>query len=367
MIKKLIFIFILMLMFSTNVKGDVITIDDFEIWESLDVLDTEEYGNIKFETIMDYIKEGKINEAITYVGKVIYQNTIGNVAVVEKTIINLVVIILISAFFTNFANVFSKDNISDTGFYICYLIIITFIVSLFDVFIEMTSQFVTLLLQFVSAIIPGYLLSVALFNQATAVGFYQIIIVVISVAQFLFLQIVIPLIKVFLAISLVNNISREDLLSRTAKLIKHLINFLNKALLGLVTGINIVQSLILPSVDITKNNAIKKIFGALPVIGDGTETVANVFMGSVNLIKNSIGVFAIIVIVIVCAIPYIKILIYSMSMQLATAVVQPIADTRIIDSLGCLSTSMGMLMKVIVYNGLLFVISVAIVCVFTSM
>ncbi len=366
MIKKILFLLTIMLMIPVNVQADVISIDDFEIWESIEVLKTEDYGNINYETIVDYLSKGEISKAIKYVSKVIYQNTIGNVVLVEKTIINLVIIILVSAFFTNFANVFSRDNISDTGFYICYLIIITFMVSLFEFFVEIASQYITVLLQFVSAILPGYFLSVAIFNQVTAIGFYEVIIVVIAVTQFLFLNIVLPLIKIYLAISLVNNISQEDLLSKTSLLISRLINTLNKGLLGLVTGINLVQSLILPSVDFTKNTTIKKLVGTLPVIGDGTEAVTNVLMGSANLIKNTIGVFAIVVIFIVCAIPYIKILLYSVTIQLATAVVQPIADSRITQSLGCFSTSMRMLLKVIVYNGLLFVISMAIVCVFTN-
>lgn len=364
--KKIILIFVAFIIFSTDVKGEIITIDDFEIKDSINVLEKGNYGNIDFNQIIEYIGNGEIVETIKYIVDGVYKNTIGDVAVVEKTIINLVIIILISAFFTNFAGVFSKDNVSDTGFYICYLIVITFIISLFDVFIDMTSAFVTMLLQFVSAIVPGYLMSVALFNQVTAVGFYQIIIIVIAITQFIFLQIVIPLVKVFLAISLVNNISKEDLLSKTTNLIERIISFLNKGLLGLVTGINMVQCLILPAIDSTKNNTLKKIVGALPVIGDGTETVANVLMGSANLIKNTIGVFAIAAIIIVCAIPYIKILIYSLSMQLASAIVQPIADSRITESLACLSTSIGMLLKVIVYNGLLFILSMAIVCTFTS-
>ena len=87
---------------------------------------------------------------------------------------------------------------------------------LFSELCNIAVDFVEMLLKFMYGIVPTYFLSVAITGQVSASGFYQLCLVIISVAQFVFLHIIIPLIKIYVAVSIVNNISKEDFLSRTA-------------------------------------------------------------------------------------------------------------------------------------------------------
>lgn len=238
--------------------------------------------------------------------------------------------------------------------------------TLFESFCTITTEFVTVLMEFVGGIIPAYFLSVAVMGQASATGFYQLTLVVIAVAEFVFLKLVIPMIKIYIAISLVNNVSQEDFLSRTSNVICNFIRFMNRTLISVVTGINIIQGLILPAVDNAKNTTIRKFLGSMPVVGDGSEAMTGIVLGSVNLIKNTIGTFAIILIIILCLIPFIKIQLYSASLQIATAIMQPVADKRIINSFECMCNGTRMLGKVISSAALLFIISIAIICMVTN-
>lgn len=368
MIKKIVIvIFLMFLLFPSNVKAeDILALDDFDFSEGLEVLRNGGYSEIDFDEIMNLISEGEIAEVISILVDCVYNKTIGNVVLIEKTLVNLMLIVLISAFFTNFANVFSKDSVSDTGFYICYLVAITLMLTLFESFCTITAEFVTVLLEFVGGIIPAYFLSVAVMGQASATGFYQLTLVIITVAEFVFLKVVIPMIKIYMAISLVNNVSQEDFLSRTANVIRNFIKFMNRSLVSVVTGINIIQGLILPAVDNAKNTTIRKFLGSLPVVGDGSDAMTGIVLGSVNLIKNTIGTFAIVLIIVLCLIPFIKIQLYSASLQIVTAIMQPVADRRIINSFECMCNGTKMLGKVISSAALLFIISIAIICMVTN-
>lgn len=138
------------------------------------------------------------------------------------------------------------------------MVTVAIMVTMFEEFSIIAAQLVKLLLKFVGGMIPAYFLSVAIVGQAAAAGFYQLTLVIIEVCQFVFLKITLPAIKIYMAISLVNNISREDFLSGTTHVIENFINFVNKTMVGIVTGLNIIQGLILPSVDMAKNTTIKK-------------------------------------------------------------------------------------------------------------
>lgn len=351
---------------NTDDGGEYISIDDFDIKDSEKALDNNGYKDLNIKKILNEIMSGNVLGVINQCKNTVYEKTIGDVSTVEKTLGNLLLIVILSAFFTNFANVFSNESISSTGFYICYLLSITLMLALFDRFCIIASDFVKLLLEFMCGIIPAYFISVAITGQVSAAGFYQLALVVIGVVEFVFLRILIPLIKVFVVISLVNNISKEDFLSKTTDIIKNLVGFINKTVVGIVAGLNIIQALILPAVDGAKNTTIRKVVGALPVVGDSTDAVTGIVLGSVNLIKNTIGGFSIIIIVLICAVPFIKIQMYSISMQIAQAVVQPVADKRILNSISCMVQGIKMLAKVIAGAAILFIISIAIICMVTG-
>lgn len=370
--KKIIIILVFLLYFNPciNVYGveenEIISIDDFDFSESGRVLDEAGYNDLNVKNIINKIITGDFYSVFKSCFSIIYNKTIGDVSFIYKILGNLVLVVVLSAFFTNFASVFSQDNVSETAFYICYLVAITLMISLFDSFCVITSDFIKLLMNFMYGITPTYFLSVAIVGQVTAAGFYQLTLVIITISEFVFLHVIIPLIKIYVAISIVNNVSREDFLSKTANVIKNLVDFLSKLFVGIVTGLNVIQALVLPSIDGAKNTTIRKFVGSLPVIGDGADAMSSIVLGSFNLIKNTIGGFAIIVIIVLCLVPFLKIQIYSFSIQIAAAFIQPISDNRITDSFSCLSVGTKMLAKIIISGGILFVISLAIICMATG-
>ncbi|MFR7763274.1 MAG: stage III sporulation protein AE [Eubacterium sp.] len=343
-----------------------ISVDDFQFDEPQRILRESGNRDISVKEIINNIIKGKVITILGEIVKSIYYKTFGNNSYLFNIIWQLFLTIIISCFFTNFTKVFSKDDVSETGFFICYLVSVTFMFGLFSELCNIAVDFVEMLLTFMYGIVPTYFLSVAITGQVSASGFYQLCLVIISVAQFVFLHMIIPLIKIYVAVSIVNNISKEDFLSRTAVVVGNIVNFLMKTFVGIVTGLNIIQALILPSIDSTKNQTIRKVIGSVPVVGNSTDAITGIFLGSANLIKNAIGTTAIIVIVVLCAVPFLKIQLYSFLMQIVAALVQPIADCRIVASFNSMSIGMRMLAKVITGCSLLFIISIAIICMCTG-
>ena len=213
---KLVLLFFILLFLTPKpvkagvISEEIITIDDFDLEDSGKILKTQGYDNIDYKYILKKLRDGDVLLVLKEIGRTAYEKTIGDVSLIEKSLVNLLLITIIASFFTNFANVFSKNGISDTGFYICYMVTVAIMVTMFEEFSIIAAQLVKLLLKFVGGMIPAYFLSVAIVGQAAAAGFYQLTLVIIEVCQFVFLKITLPAIKIYMAISLVNNISRED-------------------------------------------------------------------------------------------------------------------------------------------------------------
>lgn len=64
-----------------------------------------------------------------------------------------------------------------------------------------------------------------------------------------------------------------------------------KAVLFLITGLSLIQSMIVPVVDSFKNTAIHKVVSVIPGIGGLTGGVTELLLGAAVLVKNSFGVF----------------------------------------------------------------------------
>lgn len=131
-----------------NKNEEYMSIDDFEINDSIKTLEKNGYRDLNFRHILDEIMSGNVLDVIKECSNVVYQKTVGDFTMVEKALGNLLLIVILSAFFTNFANVFSNDGISSTGFYICYLIVTTMLMTLFENFCLIATDFVRLLLEF---------------------------------------------------------------------------------------------------------------------------------------------------------------------------------------------------------------------------
>lgn len=366
-INVFIIVVILLLFAPKLVEADsIMEIDDYNLKEVQNILDDNEYRELDFKEMVKEFISGKSDTVIIDTISYMFKKAFTDIDLGKECVANILLISIVSAFFTNFAKVFNGNTVSDTGFFICYIAVMTVSITIFSTAATIAGNLLGLIVEFMQALVPTFFLSVGMIGQLSAIGFYQIALVVILVVNYIFANIVMPMLKIYIVLAMANNISREDLLSKGISLIKRGIIFLNKALLGIVVGINVIQGLVLPQADSLKNTTIKKLAGVLPVVGDSSDYVTNVFLGSGMLIKNSLGTAAIVILFCICFIPVVKLFLIMLSVQISTAVVQPITDIRIVKSLSYVGEGIKLMLRTVMTSAVLFVISIAIVCVMTK-
>ena len=150
----------------------------------------------------------------------------------------------------------------------------------------------------------------------------------------------------------------EERLSLLLELLKKGIGFAQKLALGIITGLSLVQSVILPVVDNLKISALRKTVAAIPGIGNMTEGITELVIGSAVLIKNSMGVLLLFLLLMACLVPLLKLFVIGGVMKLGAALSGVISDKRIsgcVDRVGegcflllrCLFTSIALFLIVI--------------------
>ena len=279
----------------------------------------------------------------------------------KKTWAHILLLVLLSAVLTNIAAVFENKQVGETSFYVIYLLLFVILLKSFEEFSDQISRTLLGITEFMRALLPSYYLVLsASVGVSTAGIFYQAIIILIYLAENVLLKFLLPGIRVYLLVALINELTGEQFLSKMTELLKDSILWAMKTIIGVVVGIQLIQRLVSPAVDALRQTVIGKTAGAIPGIGNIFSGITEMVLGSAILIKNCLGAAAVVVLLLTAVPPIIKLGISTLFYQFAAACVQPVADKRMVGCLHAMGESIGMLLKLLLAVELLFLLTIAI-------
>ena len=93
------------------------------------------------------------------------------------------------------------------------------------------------------------------------------------------------------------------------------------------------------------------------ILGDGVDAI----LGCGVILKNAVGVVGVIVIIGICILPVLKIATLSIMYSLASAVVQPVADDKIVKLLDEMSGVFKLLLAILCSLSVILIIGVTLV------
>lgn len=352
-----------------DVKNNTDSLTEIDYNEIQTVINEVLQSNKKL-SFQDYVMSlisGEREFSLEQIGKDIKETVSNEIHDNITTFTGLISIAVIAAVFTNFSYAFQSTQIAETGFYVAYLLLFSVLTASFIAAANIASTTISAILEFMKALVPAYFLSVAFASSAgTSMVFYQVALFLITFVDVLLVRIIIPLINIYLVISMANNLSKDDMLSKLTDLISTIISWSLKTLLGFVIGFNAIQGLIRPVADNIKRSALTKIAGAIPGVGGVFGSVAESVIGAGVLLKNAIGVAGVIVIITICAIPIIKLAVTTLIYRVSGAAVQPISDKRMLKCITASAEASLLLLQTVLTSAILFLLTITIVAATTT-
>lgn len=338
-----------------------------DIQNFLDQMKGKQGMNLSFMDLMKALMDGKLYEVMGQAGTALKDLLLGEISSSGHMMGQIIVLGIIGAVFSNFSSVFTGSQISETGFFVTYLLLFTYLAASFFTSITIAGDVVGQILDFMKALMPAYFLAAAFAgSSASAVASYEFTLLAIAAAQWLLGQILLSLVRVYALLVMAGHIAKEDMLSKLTELLEQVVSWSLKTLVGLVLGFHIIQSMVLPYVDSMKTGAVQKLIGAIPGIGQGVSSVAQMVLGSGVLIKNTIGAAGIIVLVIISVVPLLKLVVLMILYQCIAALLQPVCDKRIVSCISDMAKGHKMLLSIAASGVLLFIITIALVCASTN-
>ena len=291
----------------------------------------------------------------------------GEISYNKEAILQVILIAIAAALLTQLSTVFMSSKMSDMGFFAVYTLLLVVLISAFKVNSTVASDVVEILIGFMECLIPAFFLAVgAAGGASTALGLYEIALVSIMAVESVILYFIIPAINVYIIIMLLNNILEEDYLSKFATVVETIISWAIKTVPTVALAINLISSIVLPSIDYNKSKGYRKIFSMIPGIGNSIDSFVEIMAGSGSLIKNAIGGAALVCIIVLVAVPIIKLLVFNIMYKMTAAIIQPVSDKRVTSSVEVMAKGANMLYRAILSCALLFFLTIAIVCLGTG-
>lgn len=276
------------------------------------------------------ILNGQILTACSTLFDGLKEGLLGELSGMKEIMISILVIGIVSSLFSNFSDIFAGRQVSQVGFYFLYLFLMAILTKAFVFGAEEAVGTMENIVLFVKLFIPTWFLSVgAAAGSATAVFYYQVMLLCAYLVESFLLAVLVPFIYSYVIMALLNGIWAEERLSLLLEFMKKGIEFALKIAMGAITGLSLVQSVIVPVIDGLKISALRKAVSAIPGIGGVAEGVTELVIGSAVLIKNSMGILLLVLLFGICLIPLFKILAITGLVKLGAALTGIVSDKRI--------------------------------------
>lgn len=287
----------------------------------------------------------------------------GEIKATLKILVFIFAIGILCTYITSMQNSLKGQGASNAAFFVCYLVITGMAAAAFVDVVDCGKTVISNLAVFMRTMAPVALVTLASSGAIASATTFEIIVMgVIEISQWLLENLFVPMIVMSAALSLVNNM--------TEKLnAEKLVQFLNKAtkwgigiVMTLFVGVMGLQGLVSGSADgLTVKVTKFATTNLIPLVGGALSETVETVMNCGVIIKNSVGVAGIIVVILIVAVPVLKVAACLMMFRLCAAILQPISDKRIVKCISELADSISGIFGMMIVFAVMFIIMLTII------
>lgn len=275
----------------------------------------------------------------------------------------LLFLAVVAALLKNLEVAFANERLATLTQLVVYLALIGIAMQSFSVAVSLGRQTVDSLADFILAIIPLLLaLLASLGGLASAAIFKPMIILAVNFFAALVQSFIFPMIFLTTILAIANHISPRVTVGKLSDFFKSVAIWTMGLSLTIFTGLLSIHGVASSVGDAVTIRTAKFLTGAfLPVVGgmltDAVETVA----GATLILKNSVHVVGVLFLFYIVVFPLVKIFALVMIYKLAAAVIQPLGNTDLCDSLNTMGNCLALVFAALAIVSLVFYLGVTII------
>ncbi|NFO56260.1 stage III sporulation protein AE [Clostridium botulinum] len=313
--------------------------------------------------IKEYIKNGEGDFNIKSLSKALTSILFKEVGSVLKLIISIVTIVIICSLIKNLQDAFSNDSVSEIAFYACYALIIMILSKSFIISIGVAKEVISNIADFMAALLPVLITMIAMVGGLTqAATLDPIILAAVVFIPRIYSNIIIPLILMGFVLEFANNLSNDHKITNLCKLLKQSTLWMQGIIITIFIGVLTVRGITSKTIDaVTLKTTKFAVDNFIPIVGKTFSDAIASIAGYSLIIKNAISSVGLLIIILILLYPIIKLVLMTVIYKLAAALIEPISDSRITNSVAVAGESMTLIISCVLSVSLMFFILIALV------
>lgn len=275
----------------------------------------------------------------------------------------IILLTILSAVLKNITASFQNKEVGEIGFYVCYIMIIILMLKSYKITLDIAYNTINTIMSLMKFAIPLFISTlISSGHITTATMTDSVVFASINYAAILIKNIILPLTGYLCVMQIINFLSNKEVLNEFNDLLKKIITFSLKGMLSLFFGLSVIQRFTAPVLDgIAKKGVETTAKTFVPIVGDAMNSAVDTFLSCMGLLKNSVGIVAVMVIIFVSIIPLIKLLALFATYKITAAIMQPIAEAKIVKSFSKFSENCTLIFMCLLSIVLIFITSIALI------
>lgn len=311
--------------------------------------------------IFDDLKSGKLSLRPENIGHTLLA-LLGHQILGTAPLIGKLLILAVLGAVLGQLQVAFEGSVGKTAQVMTYLVLLSLAITSFREALSIATGAIEQMTSLMQTMFPVILtLLITMGNLTSAALFKPLVMGSLTVLATIIKTIILPLFFLAAIIKLFNHISEQFRLNKLAGLFE----FAGKLSLGVIMtvfiGVMTVQGVTGGVADSVVFRTAKYSADLIPVVGKFFKDAVELVITSGLLLKNAVGIIALIAIIIICLGPLVKILAMILVFRISAALIEPLGEKALADSLQDMSKSLILILVTVASVGIMFFMSVAVV------
>lgn len=339
-------------------------IDDTEINQFVEQLNEEYKEYVPKCEIKDFInmksKEGFnfksfLSGILRYIFREVFQN--------YHLMGTLIALAMLCAILRNMQSAFENTNIGKVTYSVVYLVLISIAVRSFSLALNVGKAAIDRMVSFIQALMPIILTLLASIGGITSTAIFNpLIFTSIAIASTWIKNILLPIVFFASVLGVISNISTRFNVSFLATFLKQICIFLLGLFMSVFLGVlavNGAASATLDGVSIRTAKFASKNF--IPVVGGIFSDTVDTVVGCSLILKNAVGIFGLLIVLIITIFPVIKILSLVFIFKLSGVIIQPVGEEFIVRCLNDMANSLTLIFVTVASVAVMFFVAITVI------
>ncbi|MBR5467649.1 MAG: stage III sporulation protein AE [Firmicutes bacterium] len=246
---------------------------------------------------------------------------------------SLAAISILCGFMGSIGEAFGRKEISDMGFFVCLIALISMVLSSVKLQCGYVYDTVEKISTDIKVAMPAVISAAVFSGKVSSPVMMPVMVGFTSFTVNFTKYIAIPFASGAAVLQCVNCISEREVLSSMCELINKIISLVLKGAAFMFVSVLSLQRLGTGNMSSAVFKTARSAIGAVPVVGDIMKTSVESLSAITSVMNNSIVAASVIFICISCAVPVIKIALMWLIYKLAASFMEPVTDKRVVKAL----------------------------------